>query len=55
MKTIERQPTRIDGEIAPKSEEEAVPIFEKKKFMFRYSDPILNKWDTFIILIAIYN
>lgn len=23
--------------------------------MFRYSDPILNKWDTFIIIIAIYN
>lgn len=23
--------------------------------MFRYSDPILNKWDTFIIMIAIYN
>ena len=23
--------------------------------LFRYSDPILNKWDTFIIIIAIYN
>lgn len=27
----------------------------KGKFMFRYSDPILNKWDSFIIIIAIYN
>lgn len=56
MKTFERQQTKIGGEMASKpEEEEAVPTFEKKKFMFRYSDPILNKWDTFIILIAIYN
>jgi hypothetical protein len=30
-------------------------IENKSKWMFRYSDPILNKWDSFIILIAIYN
>lgn len=23
--------------------------------MFRFNDPILTKWDTFIIIIAIYN
>jgi hypothetical protein len=30
-------------------------VENKSKWMFRYSDPILNKWDSFIILIAIYN
>jgi hypothetical protein len=36
--------------------DENIPDLENKgKWMFRYSDPILNKWDSFIILIAIYN
>lgn len=27
----------------------------KKKWQFRYNDPRLNTWDTFIIIVAIYN
>jgi len=36
-------------------EDETTIDFGKRKYMFRFSDPILNKWDMFIILIAIYN
>ena len=32
-----------------------VMVETSRKALFRYSDPILNKWDTFIIIIAIYN
>lgn len=38
----------MKGQIAPLVE-------SKRKYMFRHNDPILNKWDTFIILCAIYN
>jgi hypothetical protein len=43
------------GRLELENDDNIPDVENKSKWMFRYSDPILNKWDTFIIVIAIYN
>ena len=37
------------------ADDTAIASNTSRQYLFRYNDPILNKWDTFIIMLAIYN